>query len=119
LPTLPEPRAGEIWDVRLGPGISPEQTGLRPSLVISGDWFNVLENYLVFAVPITGTDRGLNYQVKISGREGGLSKNSVIMCEQARAISVMRCVRKRGDVTEQTLATVQRIVTAILNKSPV
>lgn len=108
-----------MWDIRLGPGISPEQTGSRPSLVISGDWFNDLGNYLVFAVPITGTDRGLIYQVKVPGKEGGLSKNSVIMCEQARAVSVMRCERKRGEVSDQTLATVQRMVTAILNKSPI
>ncbi|MGI8483056.1 MAG: type II toxin-antitoxin system PemK/MazF family toxin, partial [Thermomicrobiales bacterium] len=98
--------------------VRPEQIGSRPSLVISGDWFNDLENYLVFAVPITGTDRGLIYQVKVSGNEGGLSKNYVIMCEQARAVSVMRCIRKRGEVSDQTLATVQRMVTAILNKTP-
>jgi len=108
-----------VWDIRLGPGISPEQTGLRPSLVISGDWFNDLGNYLIFAGPITGTDRGLIYQVKVSDKEGGLSKNSVIMCEQARAVSVMRCERKRGEVSDQTLTTVQRMVTAILNKSSI
>lgn len=108
-----------MWDIRLGTGVRPEQAGTRPSLVISGDWFNDLENYLVFAVPITGTDRGLNYQVKVSAKEGGLSKNSVIMCDQARAVSVMRCERKRGEVSDQTLAAVQRMVTAILTKRPI
>jgi mRNA-degrading endonuclease toxin of MazEF toxin-antitoxin module len=110
----PDPRAGEVWDVRLGPGVRPEQTGTRPALVISGDWFNELGSYLVMAVPITGTDRGLSFQVKISGREGGLTKNSVVLCEQARSTSVMRFERKRGVVSAETLESVQRMVGRIV-----
>jgi mRNA-degrading endonuclease toxin of MazEF toxin-antitoxin module len=53
-----DPRAGEVWNVRLGPGVRPEQTGTGPVLVIPGDWFNYLGSALVMAVPITGTDRG-------------------------------------------------------------
>jgi mRNA-degrading endonuclease toxin of MazEF toxin-antitoxin module len=84
-------------------------------LVISGDWFNYLGSYLVMAVPITGTDRGLNYQIKVDGREGGLSEDSIAMCEQARSTSVMRFERKRGVVSVDTLAAVQRMVGRIIN----
>lgn len=112
----PDPRAGEVWDVRLGPGMGPEQTGTRPVLVVSGNWFNDLGSYLVMAVPITGTDRGLNYQVRIPGHEGGLSKNSIAMCEQARSTSVMRFDRKRGEVSTVTLDAVQRMVSRIISR---
>jgi mRNA-degrading endonuclease toxin of MazEF toxin-antitoxin module len=66
-------------------------------------------------VPITGTDRGLNYQVKVSGREGGLSKNSVILCEQARSVSVMRFERLRGEISADTLESVRRMVARIVD----
>lgn len=112
---VPEPRAGEVWNVRLSGAVRPEQTGTRPVLVISGDWFNHLGSYLVMAVPITATDRGLDFQIKISGREGGLSKNSVVMCEQARSTSVMRFEQKRGQVSDETLEAVQRMVARIIN----
>jgi mRNA interferase MazF len=112
---VPDPRAGEVWDVRLSGTVRPEQTGTRPVLVISDDWFNQLGSYLVMAVPITATDRGLDFQIRISGREGGLSKNSVAMCEQARSTSVMRFEQKRGQVSAQTLETVQRMVARIIN----
>jgi len=96
--------------------MGPEQTGTRPVLVVSGNWFNDLGSYLVMAVPITGTDRGLNYQVRIPGHEGGLSKNSIAMCEQARSTSVMRFDRKRGEVSTVTLDAVQRMVSRIISR---
>jgi mRNA interferase MazF len=107
---LDEPREGDIWDVSLGPGRSPEQTGVRPALVLSNDWFNGTENYLHIIVPITGTDRGILSQYRVSGREGGLSKNSVIMCEQVRSISTQRFLKKRGRVSQATIDAVRAIV---------
>lgn len=116
---VPDPQAGEVWDVRLGPGVRPEQIGTRPALVISGNWFNSLGSFLVMAVPITGTDRGLNYQVRIPGREGGLSKNSIALCEQTRSTSVMRFERKRGEVSAESLESVQRMVGRIVRAAGV
>jgi mRNA interferase MazF len=112
---LPKPKAGEIWDVRLDPVVRPEQGGVRPVLVISTDWFNETDNFLVIVVPITGTDRGIDYQIRIEGRQGGLTKNSVIMCEQPRAISVMRLIRKRGEVTRALFEEAQRMVGRMIN----
>lgn len=89
--------------------------GTQPVLVISGDWFNQIGSYLVMAVPITATDRGLDFQIRIPGREGGLGKNSVVMCEQARSTSVMRFEQKRGQVSDETLEAVQHMVARIIN----
>lgn len=116
---LDEPREGDVWDVRLGPGLSPEQTGIRPALVLSNDWFNGTENYLHIIVPITGTDRGVLSQHRISGREGGLSKNSVIMCEQIRSISTQRFLKKRGKVSQDTIDAVRAIVDMCVGEIPI
>jgi mRNA interferase MazF len=91
---------------------------VRPALVVSNDWFNQLDNYLVWIVPVTGTDRKIRYQVKVTGREGGLSKPSIIMCEQVRAVDRQRLVDRRGTVEPATLARAQAIVTMILENDP-
>jgi mRNA interferase MazF len=97
--------------------VGVEQAGVRPALVLSNDWFNAAENYLFVVVPITGTDRKIRYQVKMQGKEGGLTKHSVIMCEQIRSMDIRRFLRKRGTVSARTLAQVKSIVTMIVGES--
>lgn len=115
---LPTPLAGEIWDARFGPHAGVEQAGIRPALILSNDWFNTLDHRLVVAAPITGTDRNIRYQVKIDGREGGLSKDSIVMCEQVRSMDRSRFLRKRGVVSPETLTAVRRIVMMIVGEEP-
>jgi mRNA interferase MazF len=114
LPTLLTPKAGEVWDVRLDPTIRPEQAGTRPVVVISTDWFNESGSYFVVVVPVTRTDRGIEYQIKLTRTEAGLARNSVVLCEQVRSVSVLRFLGKRGDVSAETLDTVQRMVGRII-----
>ncbi len=113
-----EPRAGDVWDASLDPIRGVEQAGFRPVLVISNDWFNRLDTSLVLVAPITGTHRGLRYQVEIDAGEGGLSKRSVVMCEQVRSIDRRRLARRRGVVTAESLARVREIVGLIIMDDP-
>ncbi len=101
------PKEGDIWDVNLSPGIGAEQSGIRPALVISNDWFNDTENFLVVVVPITGTDRGIHSHYRIPGKEGDLSKHSVVLCDQARTISPQRLLQRRGVVSTKPLEEVR------------
>jgi mRNA interferase MazF len=111
-----EPRAGEVWNVNFDPQRGREQAGVRPALVISHDRFNQVPNGLHIVVPITGTDRGLAYHVPVSAPEGGLSKDSQIMCEQEKSQSIDRFIDRRGTVSEQTLQRVQAIVAALIDR---
>lgn len=110
MPTLDAIKAGEVWDARLDPTVRPEQGGTRPVIIVSTDWFNETENYLFFVAPITGIDRGLDYHIKLKGREGGLSKNSLVMCDQIRSISALRFIRKRGEISSEKLVLVRKMV---------
>lgn len=110
MPSMPEPSMGEIWDVDFDPQVGREQGGIRPALVISNDRFNRAPNGLYFVAPLTGTDRNIRYHVRIAPPEGGLSKPSVIMCDQARAQSAQRFLRRRGDVSSGIVALVQAMV---------
>lgn len=102
----------------LGAGPSPEQAGVRPALIVSNDWFNETENYLIIVVPITGTDRGISTQYRIGKREGGLSKNSVVMCEQVRSVSVRRLLNRRGTVSPETIAAVRQLIDLCVGELP-
>jgi mRNA interferase MazF len=112
----PEPRAGEIWNVNFDPQVGREQAGVRPALVISHDRFNRLPNGLHIVAPITGTDRGLAYHVPIAAPEGGLTKDSHIMCEQEKSQSIDRFIDRRGVVSGQTLQRVKAIVAALIDR---
>lgn len=110
MPSLPEPMAGEIWDVVLDPQVGREQAGYRPALVISNDYFNQVENGLHIIAPITSRDRGIRQHVKIIGPEGGIMGTAVVMCDQAKSQSVLRFRRRRGRVSVELLKLVQQMV---------
>lgn len=110
MPRPREPKLGEIWDVDFDPRVGREQGGICPALVISNDMFNRLPNGLHFVAPITGTDRNIRSHIRIAPPEGGLTKPSVIMCDQARAQSELRFLRYRGAVHREIVLLVQRIV---------
>ena len=110
MPSTREPKSGEIWVVDFDPQVGREQGGVRPALVISNDAFNAVENGLHIIVPLTRKDRGLPYHIKIEPPEGGVTASSLMMCEQERAQSVDRFLRRQGSVTPETLQAVQRMV---------
>ncbi len=106
----PEPTVGEVWDVAFDPVVGHEQGGFRPGLVISNDRFNRTPHGLCIVVPITGTDKGVRAHIAVSPPEGGLTKPSMIMCEQEKSLSVTRLRRRMGTVNADTLALVQATV---------
>lgn len=115
MPTLPSPSAGEVWDLQFTPQVGREQAGFRPALVISNDYYNRTPNGLIIVAPITGTDRGIRYHVRLEPPEGGLTKPSVVMCDQVRAQSLQRFVRLKGVVSPATLQGVQRMVGSFID----
>lgn len=95
--------------------IGAEQGGTRPARVISSAHFNQIQKYLSFVVPITGTDRGLEYQIRTRGRAGGLGNQSVLMYDQARSISVQRFRLRRGAVSDTVLRSTQLMVGRLID----
>ncbi len=116
MPSTPEPRTGEVWDIDFDPQVGREQGGVRPALVISNDQFNRLPNGLSIVVPITGTDRNIPLHIRLQPPEGGLTKPSVVMCDQARAQSNQRFLRRRGVVSPEIVALVQAMVGACIDR---
>jgi mRNA-degrading endonuclease toxin of MazEF toxin-antitoxin module len=54
--------------------------------------------------------------VPVAAPEGGLNKDSQVMCEQEKSQSIDRFIDRRGIVSEQTLQRVQAIVAALIDR---
>jgi mRNA interferase MazF len=104
------PRRGEVFDADLAPVEGHEQGGRRPVLVVSVDPFNAGPSELVAIVPVTRRDRGIASHLRLVAAEGGLTADSVILCDQPRTISRTRLRRRRGAVAPATLTAVEAVL---------
>ena len=108
------PSRGEVWVAYLDPGIGHEQTGRRPVLVVSDDAFNHGASELVVTVPLTSRLREISDRVRITPPEGGLRRESDILCSQIRTLSRQRLRERRGRVSDATFAAVMQRIAWIL-----
>jgi mRNA interferase MazF len=105
---IPKPVRGEIWLVNFDPATGAEIQKLRPALVMSIDSVGRLPLRIV--TPIT--DWKPDYAkypwfVSISAMPGnGLSKHSGADAFQTKSLSIVRFVRRLGNVTDAQLAAI-------------
>jgi len=108
------PLRGEIWIVDLNPTRGHEQAGdRRPCLIISSNVMNSGAAEMVFAIPLTSKDRGIRIHVRVNPPE--VTKPSVILCDQLRAIAKERLKNRVGVVDSTTLADVEDRLRIIMN----
>ena len=86
------------------PVVGTEQSGIRPALIIQIDRANEKSPHTIM-IPFTTKIREpiLPSHVKIAAGIGGLTKDSVLLCEQIRVIDRKRLVRKLGNIGEENL----------------
>jgi mRNA interferase MazF len=99
---------GEIYQADLDPIAGSEQGGKRPVLIVSRDAINI-NAPIVIVVPLTNREnkrRLYPTHVELFAGEGGLAKNSVVLCEQVRAISKNRLKKRIGEVPSQRMSGV-------------
>ena len=75
---------GDIVYLDFDPQSGHEQKGRRPALVVSSNLFNRVSS-MTMVCPITHTDRGHPFHVRLDGRT---RTDSVIMCDQARMLDL-------------------------------
>ena len=110
-------RRGEVYNARLDPVEGSEQAGTRPVVIVSRDAINQASN-VVLAVPCTTrvADRRIYpSQVVIQAPEGGLTSASVALGEQARAIAKTRVTQRRGSLTGETMARLDKAIAIALD----
>jgi mRNA interferase MazF len=76
------PARGDFVRVVLDPRVGREQSGERPTLVLSDRDFNALTGY-IFCAPVTATQRGWPFEVPIAA---GSKVAGVVLADQTKSI---------------------------------
>jgi mRNA interferase MazF len=97
-----------VLDVNLDPTLGHEQAKIRPCVVIQNDIGNKYSPVTIVAV-ITGAENVPKLypgNVLVHKGEGGLSKDSVVLCNQIRTVDEVRFGKAHGQFS---LAVMKRI----------
>ena len=96
---------GDIYEANLNPAVGSEQAGQRPVVIVSRDAINKASP-VVIVVPLTGVEHCTKIypsQVLLKSGTEGLSKDSVALGEQIRAINKTRLTKRLGSVDQEDL----------------
>ena len=109
-------RHGDIILCDLNPVIGTEQSGIRPSVVLQTDRANAASPHTIIA-PFTTKIRNviLPSHVFVPAGTAGLAHDSVLLCEQIRAIDKQRIISVLGHLDEPYLTQIARALRAILD----
>ena len=105
MPTLSNPKRGEIWLVNLNPTRGQEIQKTRPAIIVSSNLFNSIS--LRIAIPITSWQAKFQnkpFMIKIAAdSQNGLDWDSAGNVLQVRSLSTERFVKKLGETTPAIL----------------
>lgn len=100
---------GELYQADLDPTVGSERGGTRPVLIVSRNALNA-NAPIVIVVPLTRREHKVRLyptHVELRTGEGGLSKDSVALCEQIRVISQERITKRIGQISAPAMAKVE------------
>lgn len=110
---------GDVFMANLDPGEGSEQRGTRPVVVVSRDAINQFSPVVVVAPITDAANKKKVYpsHVRVLAGAGGLSKDSIVICEQVRAINKTRLRRHLGKFDKATLASIEAALKVTLDLS--
>ncbi len=102
---------GEIYLADLGPTRGSEQAGRRPVLVFQNDLISRFTR-TVICIPLTTNLRRAQLPtcLLLQAGEGGLARDSVLLCHQLRVLDQSRLVTRLGQVSGSILTEIERVV---------
>ena len=109
-------KRGEIYWVDWGEGKGSEQSGLRPALIIQNDIGNTYSPVTIIAVITSQKELAEQYptDVWVNKDSGGLTRDSIIQCDQIRTIDKKRIIKKFGCFDDAIMKKVNKAVTISL-----
>ena len=106
------PQKGDLIALTFDPQSGHEQRGRRPALVVSNTLFNE-QTGLAIVCPLTTTDRGYPFHVKITG---DTHVQGFVMVEQVKSVDYRaRQARVIGKVSDDLLDDVLSILDACIS----
>ena len=113
-------RRGDIVWVRLDPTFGSEQAGERPALVISPELINQHSPVvLVAAITSRKVDKVYPFEALIEPPEGGLQVRSKVLLMQLRAVDKQRLTGVLGQISRQTMSSVEKSLQIATGLTPV
>lgn len=106
---------GEVHDVMPDPSVGKEIQKKRPCVVVSVDVLNA-NSGLCIVCPMT---EGINLPVgrihiAISKGDGGTTKDSIVLCDQIKAVDQARLVEKRGNLKAEDMRRIDAGIRLVL-----
>ncbi|MCX7854469.1 MAG: type II toxin-antitoxin system PemK/MazF family toxin [Anaerolineae bacterium] len=106
---------GDVVLCDLNPVVGTEQAGVRPALVLQIDRANAVSPHTIIAPFTTKIRRALlPSHVFVPAGVGGLTQDSVLLCEQIRVIDKRRILKILGHLDESYMQQVAKAVSLIL-----
>ena len=99
---------GDVVQVNLDPTVGTEIKKSRPCVVVQNDTGNKISQRTII-VPATGAEhvaKQFPVYVPVSAGDGGFKKNSVILCDQIRAVDKARVAKTLGRISPATMERV-------------
>ena len=110
-------KQGEIWLVSLDPTVGAEIKKTRPAIIVNDNTLGRLP--LKVIVPVTDWKEKYSiapWMVKIvPDRQNKLTKDSSADCFQIRSIAEERCIKKLGQVDNETMDKIRKALATVLN----
>ena len=100
---------GDVFTADLEPHEGSEQGGTRPVVVVSRDAINQFSPVVVIAPITDAANKKKTYpsHVKLASGVGGLTMDSIVVCEQVRAINKTRLKRQLGKLDKPILRSIE------------
>jgi mRNA interferase MazF len=113
------PLRGEVFMADLEPSEGSEQGGTRPVVVVSRDALNRFSPVVVVCSITDAANKKKIYpsHVKVSAGVGGLRLDSIVVCEQVRAISKTRLKDQLGKFDKSVMTSVEAALKITLDLS--
>ncbi len=111
---------GDIYQANLDPTEGSEQSGKRPVVIVSRDGIN-RSSPVVVIVPLTkfSSTKKIypSHFVLKATKNNALKLDSIVKCEQIRAIAKSRLVNKIGSLSIKDLKEIDLALKIVLNLS--
>jgi mRNA interferase MazF len=113
---LSDVRRGDVWWVSLDATIGSETGKKRPCVIVQRDAANASSPTTIVCPMTDIRNRKANIlNVFVTKGEGGLRKDSLVVCNQVRAIDRQRLAGRMGRINDETILAVDRGLRAILD----
>lgn len=109
---------GDVVLCDLNPVVGTEQAGIRPVVILQVDRANAVSPHTIIAPFTTKIRRKLlPSHVFVPAGVGGLSQDSVVLCEQIRVIDKSRIIRVLGHLDDSYIKELAEALCVILGLS--